>query len=67
MGRQHVDHSDLLSFAQDRVNLQGQGRRVPCPGAASPRKAATYLEEHPDFTLKKVLLSGSLAKGNSPL
>ena len=66
MGRQHVDHSELVSFAQDRVNLpkdkadeyRGQARRLR-------EKLETYLQEHPDFTLKKMLLSGSLAKGTA--
>ncbi|MGE3577211.1 MAG: CBASS oligonucleotide cyclase [Vicinamibacterales bacterium] len=66
MSRQHVDHSELVSFAQDRVNLpkekadeyRGQARRLR-------ERLETYLAEHPDFTLRKMLLSGSLAKGTA--
>ena len=66
MARQHVDHKDIVRFAQDRVNLpkdkadeyRGQARRLR-------EKLDTYLEEHPDFTLKKMMLSGSLAKGTA--
>ncbi|MBX7140181.1 MAG: nucleotidyltransferase [Chitinophagales bacterium] len=66
MGREHVTHSDIAQFAKDRVNLpkdkadeyrsQAQGLRERLEG---------YLSAHPDFTLKRIMLSGSLAKGTS--
>ena len=64
MGREHVDHSDIVLFSQDRVNLpkdkadeyRAQARRLR-------ERLESYLAEHPDFTLKKMMLSGSLAKG----
>ena len=54
------------SFAQERVNLpkdkadeyRAQARRLR-------ERLEAYLGEHPDFTLKKMLLSGSLAKGTA--
>jgi hypothetical protein len=66
MARQHVDSSDIARFAQEKVNLpkdkadeyRGQARRLR-------EKLDGYLSEHPDFTLKKMLLSGSLAKGTA--
>ncbi|WP_137391932.1 CBASS oligonucleotide cyclase [Rhodoligotrophos defluvii] len=66
MGRQHVDHGDIVRFAQDKVNLpkdkadeyRAQARRLR-------ERLESYLDEHPDFTLKKMLLSGSLAKGTA--
>jgi hypothetical protein len=66
MSRQHVDHADLVHFAQEKVNLpkdkadeyRAQARRLR-------ERLDGYLEEHPDFTLKKMLLSGSLAKGTA--
>ncbi len=66
MGRQHVGHDELAAFAQDRVNLpkdkadeyRAQARRLR-------EKLEGYVGEHPDFTLKKILLSGSLAKGTA--
>ncbi|MDE0281986.1 MAG: CBASS oligonucleotide cyclase [Gammaproteobacteria bacterium] len=66
MGRQHVDHGDIVRFAQDKVNLpkekaykyRGQARRLR-------ERLEAYLDEHPDFTLKKMLISGSLAKGTA--
>ncbi|WP_454659084.1 CBASS oligonucleotide cyclase [Bosea beijingensis] len=66
MSRDHVSHSHLVQFANDRVNLpkdkadeyRAQARRLR-------EKLEGYLDEHPDFTLKKMLLSGSLAKGTA--
>jgi tRNA nucleotidyltransferase (CCA-adding enzyme) len=66
MSRDHVNHSDIAEFAKDKVNLpkekadqyreQVRGLRV---------KLENYISEHPDFTLKKMMLSGSLAKGTA--
>ena len=66
MGRQHVGHSEIAAFAQEKVNLpkekadeyRAQARRLR-------QKLEGYLAEHPDFTLKKMMLSGSLAKGTA--
>jgi len=66
MGRQHVGHGDIARFAQERVNLpkdkaddyRAQVRRLR-------DRLETYLDEHPDFSLKKMQLSGSLAKGTA--
>src|SRR5271157_2734297 len=66
MSRQHVGHGDIVKFAQERVNLpkdkadeyRAQARRLR-------EKLENYLGEHPDFTLKKMLVSGSLAKGTA--
>lgn len=66
MSRNHVSHAEIVQFANDRVNLpkdkadeyRAQARRLR-------EKLDGYLDEHPDFTLKKMLLSGSLAKGTA--
>ena len=66
MARQHVGHGDIAHFAQEKVNLprdkaseyRAQARRLR-------ERLEGYLKEHPDFTLKKMLLSGSLAKGTA--
>jgi hypothetical protein len=66
MGRAHVGHDEIARFAQDRVNLpkekageyRAQARRLR-------EKLESYVSEHPDFTLKKMLISGSLAKGTA--
>ena len=64
MARQHIDHGSIAAFAQDRVNLpkdkadehRAQARRLR-------ERLDSYLAEHPDFSLRKMLVSGSLAKG----
>jgi hypothetical protein len=66
MGRKHVSHDEIAAFAQDRVNLpkekaeeyRAQARRLR-------ERLEAYLSEHPNFTLTKMLLSGSLAKGTA--
>jgi hypothetical protein len=66
MSKLHVGHSEIAQFAKDRVNLpkdkadeyRAQARRLR-------EKLESYLNEHPDFNLKKMLISGSLAKGTS--
>lgn len=66
MSRDHVSHKEIAQFATDRVNLpkakadefRAQARRLR-------EKLEGYLKEHPDFTLRKMLLSGSLAKGTA--
>ena len=66
MSRNHVSHAEIVQFANDRVNLpkdkadeyRAQARRLR-------EKLDGYLDVHPDFTLKKMQLSGSLAKGTA--
>ena len=66
MSRIHVDHHDIVRFAEEKVNLpkdkadeyRAQVRRLR-------EKLEGYLGEHPDFALRKMLLSGSLAKGTA--
>ena len=66
MSRLHVDHGDIANFAQEKVNLpkeraieyRAQARRLA-------ERLEAYLEEHPDFSLKRIMMSGSLAKGTA--
>ncbi|MFH1872631.1 MAG: CBASS oligonucleotide cyclase [Pseudomonadota bacterium] len=66
MSRAHIDHSDLVRFAEDKVNLpkakadeyRAQARRLR-------EKLEGYVADHPDFSLKRMQLSGSLAKGTA--
>jgi hypothetical protein len=66
MSRLHVDHAEIVQFAKDKVNLpadkaneyRAQVRRLR-------EKLESYVGEHPDFTLCKILLSGSLAKSTA--
>lgn len=66
MARTHVGHQELAQFAKDRVNLPkdiADEHRKQVRGLRD--KLESYLTQHPDFTLKKMILSGSLAKGTS--
>jgi hypothetical protein len=66
MSRTHVDHGDIVRFAQDKVNLPADKAKEYRAQAKRLRdKLEGYLAEHPDFTLKKMQLSGSLAKGTA--
>lgn len=66
MSRSHVDHKDLVRFAENKVNLpkdkadeyRAQARRLS-------EKLERHIEEHPDFSLKRIQMSGSLAKGTA--
>jgi tRNA nucleotidyltransferase (CCA-adding enzyme) len=62
----HVGHSDIVRFADERVNLKREDAKELREQVNRLRdRLETYLEEHPDFELRKMLLSGSLAKGTS--
>ncbi|MGA8822743.1 MAG: nucleotidyltransferase, partial [Pseudolabrys sp.] len=64
MALAHVGQAELTRFAQDRVNLPKEKADEYREQVGRLRdRIETYLSEHPDFTLKKMLLSGSLAKG----
>ena len=66
MARQHVDHRHIADFAQERVNLpRDKANEYRAQARRLRDRLAGYLREHPDFTLKKMLLSGSLAKGTA--
>ncbi len=66
MGKEHVNHSDIVRFADERVNLPKDKADQYRKQAASVReRLENYLKEHDDFSLKKILLSGSLAKGTA--
>lgn len=66
MSKEHVGHADIAQYAKDKVNLPKEWADEYREQAGRVReKVTTYLGEHPDFTLKKILLSGSLAKGTA--
>jgi len=66
MSQTHIDHRDLMRFSEDKVNLpkdkadeyRAQARRLR-------EKLEGYLSENPDFSLRRIQLSGSLAKGTA--
>ncbi|UCV20142.1 CBASS oligonucleotide cyclase [Ferribacterium limneticum] len=66
MSKEHVGHAELASFAEERVNLpKDKADEYRDQAQRLQDKLERYLDEHPDFTLKRMLLSGSLAKGTA--
>lgn len=66
MSLNHVGHAELVAFADDRVNLpRDKAEEFRAQARRLRERLESYLGEHPDFTLKKILLSGSLAKGTA--
>lgn len=66
MSRNHVNHSDIVKFAKEKVNLpKGKSDEYRAQARRLREKLEGYLDEHPDFTLKKMMVSGSLAKGTA--
>ena len=66
MSLAHVGHNDIVRFSEDRVNLSRERAQKFRAQARNLReKLEGYLKDHPDFSLKKMLVSGSLAKGTA--
>ncbi len=66
MGREHVGHGEIVQFADDRVNLKREDAvELRAQVGRLRERLETYLDEKPDFELRKMLLSGSLAKGTA--
>jgi tRNA nucleotidyltransferase (CCA-adding enzyme) len=63
---EHIGHVNIVRFADDRVNLKKEDVTEHRAQANRLRdRLEDYLKENPDFSLKKMLLSGSLAKGTA--
>ena len=61
-----VTHGHVQDFANGRVNLPSDIAKTYRAQVRTLReRLETYLSENPDFALKKMLLSGSLAKGTA--
>ena len=66
MSREQVGHREIQAFAVEKVNLpKDKANEYRAQARRLREKLDGYLDEHPDFTLKKMLLSGSLAKGTA--
>lgn len=66
MGRIHVGHSEIAQFAVNKVNLpRDKAKGYRAQARRLREKVESYLKEHPDFSLKKMIISGSLAKGTA--
>jgi tRNA nucleotidyltransferase (CCA-adding enzyme) len=66
MAREHIDHKQIKAFAEDKVNLpKDKANELRAQARGLRERLESYLQEHPDFTLKRMQLSGSLAKGTA--
>ncbi len=66
MSREHIDHNDISNFAQAKVNLpKTESDKYRAQARRLREKLESYLNDHPDFSLKKIMISGSLAKGTA--
>lgn len=66
MSRTHVNHKEIANFAQNKVNLpQDKASTYRAQARQLREKLEKYLNDHPDFTLKRMMISGSLAKGTA--
>ncbi|GGO84012.1 hypothetical protein GCM10011348_29270 [Marinobacterium nitratireducens] len=66
MSREHVDHKDIARFAEEKVNLPKEKAQEYREQAQRLQdKLQGYLADHPDFALKRMMVSGSLAKGTA--
>ena len=62
----HIQHADILSFADERVNLKRERVKKYRDQVQNVRDhIERYIKENPDTGLVKTLLSGSLAKGTA--
>jgi tRNA nucleotidyltransferase (CCA-adding enzyme) len=66
MSRSHVSHTHIAQFADDYVNLKRDDAKELREQVNRLRdRLEAYIADHPDFELRKMLLSGSLAKGTA--
>lgn len=66
MSRDHISHADVVRFAEERVNLpRDKAEEYRAQARRLREKLEGYIGEHPDFTLRRMQLSGSLAKGTA--
>lgn len=66
MSKTHIGHAEIAQFAKDRVNLpKDKADEYRAQAGRVREKVTGFLNEHPGFALKKILLSGSLAKGTA--
>ena len=66
MARSHIDHRHVARYAKERVNLpQDRADEYRAQVRRLREKLKKYVDEHPDFSLRRMQLSGSLAKGTA--
>lgn len=63
MSREHIDHKHIVNFADRVVDLhRDDAKEYRAQVHRLREKLQRYVAENPDFELRKILLSGSLAK-----
>lgn len=66
MSLDHVRHADIGRFADQKVNLKrDDAAELRAQTNRLRERLDQYLKEHPDFDLRRMMLSGSLAKGTA--
>ena len=66
MGLNHVSHSEIAHFAREKVNLsEEKAKEYRAQAKRLTDRLDSYLKESPDFSLKRMIVSGSLAKGTA--
>jgi hypothetical protein len=66
MGKQGINHSDISTFAQVKVNFpKVKVDEFSLQYKRSRERLVFYLNENSDLTLKKMLLPGSFANGKT--
>ena len=66
MSMEHVSHANIAKFADERINLKRDDAQIFRKQANNLKeKLEAHISQHPDFALKKLILSGSLAKGTA--
>jgi predicted nucleotidyltransferase len=66
VSRLHIDHKDILKFAEDRVNLpKDKADEYRAQAKRLGERLEGYLADHPDFSLRRLMVAGSLAKGTA--
>ncbi len=66
MSLEHVNHKTISEFAKEKVNLpKDKANKFRKQARNLREKLEDYINEHPEFALKRMQLSGSLAKGTA--
>lgn len=66
VSKEHVGHADIARFADERVNLKREdAEELRRQGRLLRDRLEQYLADHEHFELRKMLISGSVAKGTA--
>ena len=69
MTKEHIDHGDIVSFADEHVNLKRADAKKYRDQVNGPNglrnRLCKKLQQETNFVLRRMMLSGSLAKGSA--